>query len=146
MSTTPKVRSGPVSHSGPGTRELGALLLILGAVLLLVLPLGLLWAVGSWTLGVALLWSSARWSTPEKLLGTLVWPGGLIGPLALLTSASRICTQAAPTGAGPPTMADPVCTGSGFDPVVGIPLAVVVSVAPVVVAGVLLHRAWTTEP
>lgn len=110
-----------------------------------MLPLGLLWAAGAWTLGAALLWSSARWSTAEKLLGTLVWPGGLIGPLAMLTCASQICTQVTPTGAGSPAVADPVCTGFAFNPVVGIPLALVVSVAPVVVAGGLVHRAGTTE-
>ena len=36
-----------------------------------------------WLIGVALLWSSATWRVSEKLVGTLVWPGGLLVPLAL---------------------------------------------------------------
>jgi len=34
-----------------------------------------------WLVGVLLLWSSPRWTNSEKLLGTLVLPGGLILPI-----------------------------------------------------------------
>ncbi|HEU5332991.1 MAG TPA: hypothetical protein VFU73_09510 [Actinocrinis sp.] len=34
-----------------------------------------------WLVGVLLLWSSPRWTRGEKLLGTLVVPGGLILPI-----------------------------------------------------------------
>jgi hypothetical protein len=35
-------------------------------------------------IGVVLLWASPRWRRADKLLGTLVWPGGLLAPAALL--------------------------------------------------------------
>ena len=37
-----------------------------------------------WFIGVYLLWTSDRWKVAEKLLGTLVWPFGFIGAIALL--------------------------------------------------------------
>ena len=107
-----------------------------------MVSLGLLWAVTAWAVGVGLMWSSEAWSAREKLLGTLVWPGGLIGPLALLTSAGQVCTQVAEGGSGSSSgVSEPVCTGFAFDPIVGIPLAIISIAAPIVVAGVLLHRA-----
>ena len=44
--------------------------------LLLVLVGGVLWKP-AWLAGVTLLWVSPRWRWPDKLLATLVWPGGL---------------------------------------------------------------------
>lgn len=44
-------------------------LLVLGG---LASPLG-------WVVGAALLWASARWTVPEKLLATIIWPGGAAG-------------------------------------------------------------------
>src|SRR5690242_13781753 len=37
-----------------------------------------------WPAGVVLLWLSTSWTTRQKLLGTLVWPGGYPGLLLLL--------------------------------------------------------------
>jgi hypothetical protein len=50
-------------------------------VLLLLLG-GFLIGLG-WLAGVALLWASPRWDTRDKLLGTLIWPGGLAAVLAV---------------------------------------------------------------
>ena len=36
-----------------------------------------------WFVGVGLLWSSATWRLRDKLLGTLVWPGGLLALFVL---------------------------------------------------------------
>ncbi len=58
-----------------GFVEIAALILLpIGGV---VLPL-----VG-WVAGVALLWASAVWTTRDKIVGTLVVPGGLALPLFL---------------------------------------------------------------
>jgi hypothetical protein len=52
-----------------GTREWGAVIL---------LPLGgFAFGVG-WLVGLILLWSSQLWTTRDKLIGTLVIPGGLV--------------------------------------------------------------------
>jgi hypothetical protein len=57
--------------------------------LALILVGGLVLPVLGWLAGVGLLWASHRWTTRQKLLGTLILPGGL-GPaflLSLLTTA-----------------------------------------------------------
>lgn len=55
--------------------------------LVLLLVGGFLLLVG-WFVGVVMLWASDTWTTRQKLLGTLVVPGGLVLPLGLLTMAS----------------------------------------------------------
>jgi hypothetical protein len=47
---------------------------------LVLLPIGgIVVPVLGWFVGVALLWTSERWSVRDKLLGTLVVPGGRVG-------------------------------------------------------------------
>jgi hypothetical protein len=54
---------------GVGLREtLALLLLTIGSLLCSVL---------GWLVGVVLLWTSPQWTTREKLIGTLILPGGL---------------------------------------------------------------------
>jgi hypothetical protein len=48
--------------------EMIAVILLLGG--------GFLLGVG-WIAGAVMTWVSTRWSVPDKLLGSLVWPGGL---------------------------------------------------------------------
>jgi hypothetical protein len=70
---------------GAGWKEVGALVLLpIGGVVLPVL---------GWLIGVVLLWVSDAWRTREKLLGTLLFPGGLLIPAALgvLASESGSC-------------------------------------------------------
>jgi hypothetical protein len=80
-------------QSGPsrGAREVFAVILILVGGL--VLPL-----VG-WLVGVGLLLSSPRWSGRQKLLGILVWPGGL-SPVLFVLLVRAGGTQSALAGAG----------------------------------------------
>jgi hypothetical protein len=51
---------------------------------------GLVVPVAGWLLGVALLWASGVWTVREKLLGTLVMPGGLSFPLLWLIFGDRL--------------------------------------------------------
>lgn len=46
------------------------------AAIVLLLVGGFLWGVG-WLVGVVLLWSSGLWTLRDKLVGTLIVPGGL---------------------------------------------------------------------
>jgi hypothetical protein len=75
----PWASSGPqLVPTRPGTGlEVAAVVMLTAGSLLPVL---------GWLVGVALLWSSKRWRTSEKLLGTLVVPGGpgIVLPLSLL--------------------------------------------------------------
>jgi hypothetical protein len=67
-------RFGP-RPSRAGWKEVGALVLLpIGGVILPVL---------GWVIGIVLLWISDAWSTRDKLVGTLLFPGGLLLPLAL---------------------------------------------------------------
>jgi hypothetical protein len=58
----------------------------------LLLVGGFVFAVG-WVVGLVLLWSSTVWSTRDKVIGTLVFPGGLVLPflLALTPGSSGVC-------------------------------------------------------
>ncbi|MEV8378858.1 hypothetical protein AB0P21_39340 [Kribbella sp. NPDC056861] len=85
-------------------------------VTLLLLLFGGFLFVG-WFVGVYLLWKSDRWQAREKLLGTLVWPFGFVGAIAILRVPVELPT------------------------VLGIIVGVIIWLAPVVMLGVLLRRA-----
>jgi hypothetical protein len=121
----------------PGGLEVAALVLLpIGGIIIPVL---------GWFVGVALLWTSQRWSVRDKLLGTLVVPGGLALPLALglFTTTTETCvTTPVPASGATPT---PVCTGGppGWLQVLG-PVALVLlllaPIATVIYLGVRLRR------
>lgn len=73
-----------------GTPDRG---LVLEAGALVLLTLGSLVSWVGWAGGVLLLWTSDRWSRRDKLLGTLVLPGGLIPALLFARGpATTTCT------------------------------------------------------
>jgi hypothetical protein len=95
------------------------------AALVLLLVGGFFFGVG-WLVGLALLWSSGVWSPLDKLIGTLVFPGGLALPVFLFTfeaagSSDQVCVG--PVG---PQMKT-TCTGgpSTLGQVAGIALLIV---------------------
>ena len=75
--------------------------------LVMLLVGGLILPVIGWFVGVVFLWISETWSTGEKLLGTLLVPGGLALPLFLLTIGTSVNSCGGDVG-GPIT-----CTGGG---------------------------------
>ena len=59
-------------------------------VALILLPIGgIIVPIVGWVVGAVLLWVSDAWSTKDKLIGTLLFPGGLLIPLALLFLAEE---------------------------------------------------------
>lgn len=119
------------------TRELAAVLLLTAGSL--VAPFA------GWLAGVVLLWTSQLWNIKEKVLGTLVWPGGYASVLLLLTwvGATETCTSSGETAPdGTATMTE-VCTTEGFllPAYLGPPVAAGLLVLPVVVAVLLYRRA-----
>ncbi len=69
----------PARAPGLSDREVMALIMLcLGGFLMLA----------GWIYGVILLWRSSRWRPAEKLVATLVWPGGLALPAAGVISAA----------------------------------------------------------
>ena len=145
-------------HPQSSQRRQQGIGLEVGAVVMLTA--GSLIPIVGWVIGVILLWSSGLWRRSEKILGTLIFPGGLGGILlwggafAALAS-SQTCgssaraaiqvsgpNQAGLSGAsGPAVTPTEICTG--FAPPSWLPILIllVVVTAPMVVAIVLLNRA-----
>jgi hypothetical protein len=129
------------------------------AAVTLLLVGGFAYGAG-WIVGVVMTWSSTRWSVLDKVIGTLVWPGGLASLVLLegVTTGGEVCTypvepSAAPSspapGVGaPPGDAVPTCETWGFVPPVwvGTTILVILVVAPFVVAFHLLRRARRVPP
>ena len=120
---------------GIGHEAVAVGMLTVGAV---VLP------VVGWLVGVLLLWTSRLWTTREKVLGTVLIPGG--PATALLTMAALALLPAESCTTGWVGDAEPVttCTGGvgipGWLLLLGLLLA---AAAPLVVAVVLYRRAQT---
>lgn len=107
-----------------------------------LLPFGaLVVPVLGWLLGIMLLWTSRVWRTREKLIGTLLVPGGLSAVLylALITSGSE-CSSGG--GSGRPTIEH--CTSPTLPDWIGIPLLIAFVIAgivtPIFLARIALAR------
>lgn len=118
--------------------------------IVLLLVGGFAWGIG-WVVGVVLLWLSDVWNTRDKLIGTLLVPGGLALPLFLLvvvgfsTGTHTSCTGFG-TADGTSSFNPPMnCTHSGGLPlyaqVVLGTLLVVLAVAPIWATVYLAQRA-----
>jgi hypothetical protein len=130
---------GPPSVLGTKGRRQGIGLEVAAAVMLTA---GSLVPVIGWVVGVILLWSSGVWRRSEKLLGTLIVPGGpgLVLLMALLPGQTCSRGSGGPVG-GQTTTTEEVCTGFALPPALGISLMLFVLIAPIVVAIVLINRA-----
>jgi hypothetical protein len=118
------------------------------ATVLLLMFGGFLIGIG-WVVGVALLWTSTRWRTRDKWLATLVWPFGYaavigVGAIVGLSAGSvTACTSSGVVRAG--ARVQQTCHTSGFSlPAwAGIPIFLVIMIAPVLVAVRLLRQPST---
>jgi uncharacterized membrane protein len=93
------------------------------AALVFLLVGGLILPVIGWFIGVVLLWASSAWTTGEKLIGTLVVPGGLVLPLGLAVAASS----------------------TALTPILGAALGIVLFLAPLLTTAFLAHRMRSRE-
>lgn len=87
-----------------------------------------------WFVGVVLLWISDAWNTRDKIIGTLVVPGGLAGALGVGLAASG--GQGGSCGPVEVTVAPAPCAtaAASVGNVVGLILAVLLVAAPIVTA------------
>ena len=112
-----------------------------------------------WVVGVVLLWMSPRWTTRDKLLGTLVWPGGLLAPAllvvagaaaGLLATSVTICVDdpvtqvVAPVGAAQQNVhqAATHCTTSGG---IGLPPWLVITLGLILLILAVAGPIWTAS-
>jgi hypothetical protein len=115
---------------------------------LILLPIGgVVLPVLGWLVGVTLLWISDAWTTRDKLIGTLVLPGGLLVPLGfgVLASGSGACVEIS-SGGGPTTAQNCVDEAGGSGDILQIVLIVVLVLAPLATTAYLARRMDWTSP
>jgi uncharacterized membrane protein len=101
--------------------------------LIMLLIGGLVLPVVGWLVGVVLLWVSDTWTTGEKILGTLVVPGGLAFPVFWLVLGSSA------EGCGGTPNGFSSCTEESTSPFYAIIVAVFF-LAPIAVTAYLARR------
>jgi hypothetical protein len=109
----------------------------------LLMTVGSIVPVLGWMVGAVLLWTSRRLRAWEKVLMTLVVPGG---PFIVIFLVGLVPTQSCSTysstdSAGNSIQGPTTCTGFALPLWVGIPLLVLTLVGPFVVGGILLKHA-----
>ena len=136
-----------VAAAGPPRRELASRDL---AAIVLLLVGDILAGVG-WLVGLVLLWASPAWSTGQKLLGTLVFPGGLVLPVLLLgLGAAQTCSGGTLTriehGHAVTTAVSSTCSDGSFPFWLAVLLVVVLTVGPIVTAVYLVRTGRRARP
>jgi hypothetical protein len=120
------VQGGPVEWIAVG-------MLLLGGLVIPVL---------GWVIGAVMLWTSRVWTRREKLVGTLIFPGGLGAMVYLVAfaAAGTAETCSSMSSPGGPTITH--CTGGGStaSDVLHIVLAVALLVGPILTAVYLARR------
>ena len=119
------------AHQTTGRRRVGAFELV--TVILLLIG-GIVLPVLGWVVGAVLLWASARWTTRDKVIGTLVFPGGLAIMVwyRVFWSGSSVCSP------------DGTCQTSGMPAGLAMTLALIGTVGSLASAGYLLRQARHT--
>jgi hypothetical protein len=112
-----------------GTLEwISVVLLLIGGVVVPIL---------GWFAGVVLLWGSRVWTLRDKLLGTLLVPGGLALPLFLGVTAVDVQSCSGPVGG------ELTCTGGRSDAEAWLAVALLAFsvIAPLATSVYLIRRA-----
>ena len=94
------------------------------AAIALLLIGGFLFGVG-WIVGVVFLWLSDVWSVRDKIIGTLIVPGGLALPLLLLNVATMSVSVCSPGATVNGVVTTPSTCGDGSPGVLGTVVSVV---------------------
>jgi len=113
------------------------------AALILLLIGGLVVPVVGWLAGVVLLWISDVWTTRDKLIGTLVVPGGLLPASLLPFLAFGVAFEACVSGIDPRTgVLEETCTGGPSTGLVvaGVVLLGLLVVLPLATTAYLAYR------
>jgi uncharacterized membrane protein len=118
------------------------------AALVLLLLGGVVLPVIGWLIGVVLLWVSDAWDRRDKLIGTLVVPGGLLLPLALLTVAvsAEGGSCGTPVSTGGATGEAACVDGSGGTNLLALIATVLLLLAPLATTAYLARRMRRMTP
>jgi uncharacterized membrane protein len=124
-----------VRPAGTTTETVAALMLTVGSIVPIV----------GWVVGIVLVWLSRRWRTGEKVLATLVFPGGpglalLAGTIGFGTGSTS-CSSSPGVAGSHPSNAGERCTHTGLPVAVSLVLFGLWVLTPIVVAIVLVVRA-----
>jgi hypothetical protein len=104
----------------------------------LLLVGGVILPVAGWVAGAVMLLVSRRWTFRDKLVGLLVWPGGLALAVGLIVLApTRQCVYV-DDSAGHRHGGE--CTGATIPGWLGIPLLVLAIIGPLLTAIYLARR------
>ena len=131
----------PVSYSDQGSLTAQEIV----AIVLLLIG-GFLFGIG-WIAGAVLLWLSPKWRVSDKLLGTLIWPGGLAATLIVIVGAGFIAVTGKSTSTvGCTSRVIINCTGVAhsapfFMIIISILVILIGLAAPILVAIRLVRRA-----
>ncbi len=105
----------------------------------LLLAGGVILPVVGWLLGAVMLVGSRRWSVRDKLIGLLVWPGGLAVSVALIVFApTQSCVYVDDSNGN---RHGGECTGTTIPAWLGVPLLILAIAGPLVTALYLAARA-----
>lgn len=123
----------------PGAFEVTAVVLLLFGGFVLVI---------GWLAGVIMLWTSNAWTTRDKVLGTLVVPGGLLTTFAFggqgMIQPAQTCVSTG-SGSGPGETSQTVCHG-GSSATGQLVLFLVLLIAPLITAWWLMRQAQRAAP
>jgi uncharacterized membrane protein len=110
------------------------------AAIILILVGG--FTIIGWFIGIVLLWISDAWNTRDKIIGTLVVPGGLAGGLAAALSVGFVPSSVScgPPGPGGGPVGSCVSDSSTLGSAAGLIFAALVVIAPIVTAIYLARR------
>jgi hypothetical protein len=109
------------------------------SAIILLLVGGFVFVVG-WFFGVALLWSSDRWTVRDKLIGTLLWPGGLVSVFVVGAAAPTTTTDSV-TSCHPGGCTSTIYPSVGPPAWVGILIAILLFGVPIMTSIYLTRRA-----
>jgi uncharacterized membrane protein len=130
----------PAAAAPAPERRSGALDVV---ALVLILLGGVVIPVVGWLVGVVLLWISSAWTARQKLLGTLVVPGGLALPAGILlfaTSSESACYQQPVLGGGDEMICSSGSTGGQILGSIVVALLGAASIATVIYLGRRMGR------
>jgi hypothetical protein len=128
--------SSPTSQRRGLQENLAIALLLFGGVFL----------VAGWFVGVVLLWTSNLWTTRDKVIGSLLLPGGLLPVLVLVAfPTSGSSTQSCSSSSNGPTICTSTSTHSGL-PLLLVLSLVMIGIAVPIATAIYLNSRLNRRP